>query len=116
MQDYIPLDKHYRVYAADNFLSGGVDFHICKPAEPGQRVDVSVTFTETVVDETFCVAAPSLSVTRQLCQQILDELWRLGYRPDGGKGTEAERSALHSHLRDMRAIVFSKLQVEDPTK
>jgi hypothetical protein len=47
-------------------------------------------------------------------QQLVDDLWSCGIRPNSAKGSAGQLSAVQSHLNDMRAIVFNKLEVEKP--
>jgi hypothetical protein len=47
-------------------------------------------------------------------QGLMDDLWAAGLRPAAGKQSEGLVSATERHLADMRAIAFSKLNVERP--
>ncbi len=41
----------------------------------------------------------------------MNELWRVGYRPNDGTGAIAHTEAIQGHLDDMRKIVAAKLKV-----
>lgn len=45
-------------------------------------------------------------------QELFDQLWSLGFRPPAHEASEFR--AISAHLQDMRAIVFSKLEVQKP--
>lgn len=52
---------------------------------------------------------PTAVMTRQHAQQVMDELWRAGVRPNNGQGSMAQVEALQNHLADMQKISFSLL-------
>lgn len=47
-----------------------------------------------------------LLLDRDQAQQLLDELWRLGFRPQDGAGSLAHVEAQKAHLQDLRRLVF----------
>jgi hypothetical protein len=47
-------------------------------------------------------------------QGLMDDLWRLGYRPTEAHAGDARVQALNDHLEDMRAIAFHKLSLSQP--
>ena len=55
---------------------------------------------------------PAMTLPRESLQGLLDALWGLGLRPSG-HGGEPETTALQGHLRDMRAIAFKQLGMEE---
>ena len=56
---------------------------------------------------------PTLHLSCTEAQQLLNELWAVGYRPRDGAGTLAHVEAQKAHLEDMRKLVFSKGSSED---
>lgn len=56
---------------------------------------------------------PSLELSRATMQNLMTELWRLGYRPVGHdfRSTDGEVRALNEHMQDLRRLVF-RLDVE----
>ncbi|APW38461.1 hypothetical protein RD110_15670 [Rhodoferax koreense] len=59
--------------------------------------------------------APVLEMDRDAAQSLMDELWRMGYRPERGHVTASQIAATEKHLDDMRAIVSKLVKVELPT-
>jgi hypothetical protein len=57
-------------------------------------------------------AAPTLNMTGDAAQQLMDELWRCGLRPSEGSGSAGSLAATQRHLEDMRALAFSALKVK----
>ena len=51
---------------------------------------------------------PSMGLTDAEAQNLLQELWRAGYRPNNGESTIAHVEALKYHLEDMRKLAFKK--------
>jgi hypothetical protein len=50
--------------------------------------------------------APSFSLKADNTQLLMDELWRIGFRPTEGHGSVGQLGAVEKHLADMRALVF----------
>lgn len=61
-------------------------------------------------------ALPSFELTREMAQQLMDDLWVAGLRPTEGTGSAGSLAATERHLEDMRAIVAKKLEVTLPDK
>ncbi len=59
-------------------------------------------------------AAPSLVLTHQLAQRLMDQLWDCGLRPSEGSGSAGAMAATQQHLADMRAIAFDHLKIVNP--
>jgi hypothetical protein len=51
---------------------------------------------------------PSLRLTRDAAQQLIDNLWQCGLRPSEGTGSAGALAATQEHLKDMRRLVFDK--------
>ena len=49
-------------------------------------------------------------------QLLMDQLWECGLRPTEGSGSSGSLAATERHLRDMRAIVFSQMEMESVRK
>ena len=51
---------------------------------------------------------PTLRLTPDEAQSIMNELWRVGIRPRDGAGSLAHVEATRAHLEDLRRLVFDK--------
>jgi len=60
------------------------------------------------------IREPSLKLTEDQAQGLMNDLWRSGLRPKGNKNVEEELNAINSHLEDMRQIAFSRLKIDKP--
>lgn len=58
---------------------------------------------------------PSMHLSREEAQQLLNELWAVGYRPRDGAGSLAHVDAQKAHLEDMRRLVFKGSGPSEPT-
>lgn len=60
-------------------------------------------------------ANPSMRMTPGDAQRLMDELWKVGFRPTQGQQSEGQMAAISKHLADMRALVSPLAKVELPT-
>lgn len=51
-------------------------------------------------------AFPVFSLRDEQAQNLIDELWRVGFRPSEGSGSAGSLAATERHLADMRHLVF----------
>lgn len=59
-------------------------------------------------------SAPLVTIEKDTAQNLMDELWMLGFRPERGELSVGQVAATEKHLLDMRTIVFSKLEIQKP--
>jgi hypothetical protein len=57
-------------------------------------------------DDEGLIQQPSLMLSRDEAQQLVDELYRLGVHPQAASGSTGQLAAPRAHLDDMRALVF----------
>ncbi len=78
-------------------------------ADNGNTVGVvgPLTFTALKPEERDCYRLdPTVLMSRDSAQQLMDELWNVGLRPTEGAGSAGSLAATERHLNDMRALVF----------
>ena len=102
-----------RWYAHDNIMRQQVELVLFQDGPDCKRVGRS-DITMFPHEEGSCVSEPTLALTRDDTQQIMNELWRIGIRPKDGNGGLAHTEAIQGHLSDMRKIVSAKLNVDLP--
>lgn len=49
---------------------------------------------------------PVFTLRDEGCQHLMDELWRVGFRPSEGSGSAGSLAATERHLADMRHLLF----------
>lgn len=54
---------------------------------------------------------PMLRLQQIDAQRLMDELWHCGLRPSEGSGTAGSLAATERHLKDMRQIAFTVLDI-----
>lgn len=78
----------------------------------GLAVAEPVKFRSISEHEASCETQPCLTFHKDDAQAFMDELWHAGFRPTEGSGSSGSLAATQAHLKDMRAIVGKKLDVE----
>ena len=53
------------------------------------------------------IIEPTLKITYEHAQQLMDDLWVCGLRPSEGAGSAGALAATQKHLEDMRRLVFA---------
>lgn len=51
---------------------------------------------------------------RDYGQELIDNLWSLGYRPTAGRGSAGSFEAQGAHLRDLQAYFYKKEGINEP--
>ena len=54
---------------------------------------------------------PSISISRETAQTLMDDLWNCGLRPTEGTGSAGALAATQNHLKDMQRLVFEPRKV-----
>ena len=57
------------------------------------------------------IVPPTLSLSEENGQALMDELWKCGLRPTEGKGSAGSLAATEQHLQDFRKIAFKFLEL-----
>jgi len=51
---------------------------------------------------------PTVTISRENAQFLMDEFWKIGFRPTEGTGSAGALDAVKYHLEDMRRLVFDE--------
>ena len=49
---------------------------------------------------------PTFGLKPDECQALMDELWRVGFRPSEGSGSAGAMSQAEAHIASLKAIAF----------
>lgn len=60
--------------------------------------------------DNFAGPGPTLTLSRETGQELMDQLWEVGLRPTEGTGSAGALAATQAHLADMKKIAFDLLQ------
>lgn len=109
--DVMPIE----VMARREQWSAGVSIYMRKVIV-GVSVDIAqpVAFKQISIDEAERATCtdPTMRLSIQSAQQLMDELWQCGLRPTEGTGSAGSLAATERHLSDMQKIAFKLLREE----
>lgn len=101
------MRKEFRIFAADDIMTDSVVFMFRHASgKPIKPLEFSV---DNDIQDGYMVE-PTFRLRRDDAQELMQELWRLGYRPNNGESTVAHIDALKYHLEDMRKLAFRKVK------
>lgn len=96
----------------NNLMSMSVDIIVVDYGDRGRYVVNPVSLDDVnFVEDGFCVAEPTFRLKQSEAQQLINELWREGFRPKDGSGAVAHVESMQGHLDDMRKLAFHALKV-----
>ena len=100
-----------RWYAENSIYRQSVDLVLFQDMPSGSHVGRS-NIEMIPHEKGHTIVEPTLSLSEDDAQNIMNEFWRIGIRPQDGNGAVAHTEAIQGHLSDMRKIVASKLKVD----
>lgn len=110
MTEFLP-NGGKRLWAERREWSNNVDFVLF------ERIGNSVSYSTQILMKTseegedWAVKIdPPLSLRNDEVQELMDNLWRIGFRPSEGTGSAGALAATQKHLEDMRKIAFDALE------
>jgi len=73
----------------------------------GEAVAVASPLTmRTVREGEATYVEPTFGLKPDECQALMDELWRVGFRPSEGSGSAGAMSQAEAHIASLKAIAF----------
>lgn len=87
---------------------GGVELWI----RQGRSYCVSLVMQEAEVGK-LAPIDPTLRVSDEQAQVLMDDLWNCGFRPTEGSGSAGAMRAVENHVSDLRKIAFKALDIPD---
>lgn len=106
------IDRITRVFAELGNFGRRVDLHLMAELPDGRVVIARPLILETM-DKAQAhedLQPPALSMHQGTAQLLMDELWRIGFRPAEGTGSAGALAATQAHLKDMQGIVHGLLK------
>lgn len=85
--------------------SGSIEFLLVDESLNSRAIAGPPTFkqlTEPVAEH----IEPTFRLRDEACQDLMDQLWQVGFRPSEGSGSAGALAATQKHLEDMRRLVF----------
>lgn len=105
--------KNTRIFLERVNFGSAVNMHMAVEADNGTW-DVAQPVVFTASDIGAELHRPMLKLRPNQAQQLMDELWTVGFRPTQGQQSEGQMGATTRHLNDMRAMVAKLAKVELP--
>ncbi|MFP4598035.1 MAG: hypothetical protein ACLFVJ_07275 [Persicimonas sp.] len=105
-----PLDWHEQQARAEvDFMADAINIHLSRSAYgiPWRWVR-SGEYWEKIEEGAALPAdyKPAIRLQRGAAQQLMDDLWRAGLRPEGVKSASDVVEAKDAHIDDLRRVIF----------
>lgn len=98
-----PMEWHVQT----SWHTGSIDLWMMRRFEDGRHEHVTALLSvQTYEPNTIAAEGPTLRLSQDEAQQLLNGLWHAGFRPRDGAGSLAHVDAQKAHLEDMRRLVF----------
>ena len=103
------MNKRLDVFARRANWGGSIEIMVLSKTLDHGHVDVAgpLVFTRK---ESGLLCEPTMNLSIDSAQMLMDELWRCGLRPSEGSGSAGSLAATERHLNDMQKITFMLLQ------
>jgi hypothetical protein len=103
-----------RIHLESVWYGRGFNLRILRLDACGEPVAEAGPAVFTAVEQGAAIGEPVTRLDKDACQQMMDELWNLGFRPERGEMSVGQVAATNAHLQDMRTLAFAKLGVPKP--
>lgn len=97
-------------FGSRGFPRFGLDLTVGRRSKDGFGCSEAMVPAEFREVEAGGYVEPSIRLSDEDAQALVDELWRCGYRPTEGTGSAGSLAATERHLGDLRAVAFAALE------
>lgn len=104
-------DKPFEVWAERTWMRNNIELLIRQELGNGKMAVGRPIIMETVENEGQIIE-PTLRLSFDQAQYLIDQLWRCGMRPTEGAGSAGSLAATEKHLKDMQTIAMGLLRKE----
>lgn len=98
------MDEPLEIRATSSPWWRGVDILLRQGTAYGVKVLMEVKEPGAVVD-------PTVRISVDEAQTLMDDLWRCGLRPTEGAGSAGAMRAVERHVDDLRKIAFKAMDI-----
>ncbi len=106
MNDFMKF--HKRLWAIRKDWDRGIQFVLFERIGGKISHSTSISMYTPSEKELGNIIEPTFSLQPEEAQELMDNLWELGFRPSEGTGSAGALAATQRHLEDMRKLVFEK--------
>lgn len=105
-------------YIGSNPMMNGFSFYLRTREPYGERFSMALPLVmeEKEPEEAAYVQDPFMTISREMTQELMNELWRNGFRPDKYEADTGALEQARFHLDDLRTILFNQLGIEKGNK
>lgn len=101
----IEYNNSLKFYINRNIASDSFELYIKRlDRNSGISIATNITFEKHIPEN---LASPLTVLRETEAQELLEELWKVGFRPKE-VGTGGQIASIKYHLEDMRKLVFNK--------
>ena len=111
MNEFLPRGK--RLWAERREWSDSIDFVLFERRGDSVSYSTSISMFNPGTENAGEIIAPTFSLKNDEAQELMDNLWKLGFRPSEGTGSAGSLAATQKHLEDMRRLVFDFLDTKN---
>lgn len=104
-----PMNRYSEIRAERREWGKSIDLVVLNFDEGGERRLVAKPLELVGIDDGMMIAEPTMRMSPDQAQQMMDALWDCGIRPTAGSGSAGSLAATQEHLADMRKIAFDLL-------
>ncbi len=106
MDDFLVFEK--RIHVTSEPLQRAVQIFIAGKDIDGKRVIVPKLEWVELSNEDLMVSnfSPTLYLRMENAQALMDDLWKVGFRPSEGTGSAGSLRATENHLKDMQQLIW----------
>lgn len=102
------FENNMRVFAEMRDFRRLVELTAVVYREDGERFVASPVTLDKIGDG--AIVHPTLRISPDAAQALMDSLWQCGLRPTEGSGSAGSLAATERHLADMRGIAIAALK------
>jgi hypothetical protein len=103
-----------RFHLWQNIIRNGMDFRLVVEQYNYLAVGDPILMREIKEDNHLGshYSEPTFTLQNDECQQLMDELWRVGFRPSEGSGSAGALRQAEDHIKSLQRIAFSLIGQE----
>ena len=106
--------RHQNAVFADSNRFAGVELRVCSVDQHGdvtRKPEQPLKLVPVEPGDVSGWTEPTVVLDREMTQQLMNDLWRLGFRPHNVENAASQVVAIQAHLQDMRNIAFAQLNI-----
>lgn len=107
-------DKPFEILAERVWMRDRIELLVRQELGNGKMAVGRPIIMETVENEGSFIE-PTLRLSFDQAQYLIDQLWRCGLRPTEGAGSAGAMAATEKHLKDMQTIAMGLLRKDGMT-